>query len=368
MNKFLLCFLTNSLLFLAMIGLSFGEESKSVIRIYNWSEFIDIDETFSEDLPIAERSPSLIAFAKKFNCKVEYYEYEDTSEMVKAVENLPGFYDIVIASHPEVKNLIRAGKALKLQKETLSNLENIYTEYSHSDFDVKGDYSVPFLVGTTGLLYRRDIVGYDITSWKAFFDPDEALKGKVNIFDDALLMFPMALQYIGADPNTQDPAIIKKAGRKIYNLNKNGFIASRTSDIGDVTSSMLAGEIAISPMFSGDALAAIDKAPQGQLKYVLPDEGAEFYVDSFVILKDSKNKELAHKFVNFMIEPKVHAANAIYLQYLCPNRGALTFIERDAPEQLLNPAIYPSDKTRSKLKSYSNYHSEVYRLWNKVFR
>jgi len=131
---------------------------------------------------------------------------------------------------------------------------------------------------------------------------------------------------------------------------------------------MLAGDIAISPMFSGDALAAIDKAPEGQLKYVLPREGAEFYVDSFVITKESRNKDLAHKFINFMIRPEIHARNAIYLQYLCPNRAAKTIIERDAPEQLLNPAIYPSDKTVSKLKSYSNHNPEIYRLWNKIFK
>jgi len=351
-----------------MTGLCCGDDSKTVLRVYNWTEYIDIDETLPESLAIAERSPSLIAFAKKFNCKVEYYEYDDTPEMVKAVENLPGFYDVIIASHPEVKNLIEAGKILKLNKRMISNLDKIYGEYRSFSFDKEGNYSVPFLVGTTGLLYRRDIIGYDVVSWASYFDPDEPLKGKVNIFNDALLMFPMALQYTGTDPNTQDLAAIKRAGREIYDLNRNGFIGSRTSDIQTVTSKMLAGDIAISPMFSGDALAAIDKAPEGQLKYVLPREGAEFYVDSFVITKESRNKDLAHKFINFMIRPEIHARNAIYLQYLCPNRAAKTIIERDAPEQLLNPAIYPSDKTVSKLKSYSNHNPEIYRLWNKIFK
>jgi len=354
--------------FILAISFYSHADDKKVLRVFNWSEYIAVDDSASVELPVTQRSPMLKAFAEKYDCVIEYYEYDDTPEMLKAVENTPGFYDVLVVSHADLKNLIKGNKIEKMNQELIPNIINISPSYRSIEGDKAGEYFAAYLVGTTGIVYRRDIVGYDVTSWKTLFEPEDKLKGKVNIFDDPVSAFPMAMQYLGQDPNSQDKNIIKSAGRLIYNLKKNGFMDFPTADIASIRTKLLSGEFAVSAMYSGDALVAMDEDKEGNLKYVIPNEGGEFYIDCFAVLKESTSKELAHQFINFALQPQVHAENAMYLQYLCPNTKATEFIKNKAPDQLVNPAIYPPKSTVSKLKQYGNSSPEIYRLWNKVFK
>jgi len=160
---------------------------------------------------------------------------------------------------------------------------------------------------------------------------------------------------------------LKKAGKLIYNLKKNGFIGLISSDIEAIQTQMLQRRIDLAILYSGDALVLAEKSDHS-IAYAIPKEGSEFYVDDFVILKQAPNPRLAHQFIDHMLSPQNHAATAMYLQYCCPNQKAREIIQKKAPEQLLNPAIYPPRKVISKLTYFLNTDPEIPRLWDKIFK
>ena len=108
-----------SLLTIIMIHSVVAEQQ--VIRVLNWSEFITLDDNVDSALPIAERSPVLKQFMQESDCKIEYYEYDDTNQMLQMTTNTPGFYDVVISSHSDIKKLITAQQLHPLIPENFSN-------------------------------------------------------------------------------------------------------------------------------------------------------------------------------------------------------------------------------------------------------
>jgi len=282
--------------------------------------------------------------------------------------NFPAFYDVIVITTGELAKYTTAGLLSPLSKEAIPNLINLAPFYRELSDDPTGEYCVAYLAGTTGLAFRKDMVGHGLSSWKEFFEPDDRLKGKIGIFSDEFLVFPIALLSIGADPKENDPKLLKKAGRLIYNLKKNGHQGLVSSDVGKINEKLLNGELAMAIQYSGDALTAMDECPEGLIEYIIPKEGSESYVDAFVIARDAPNRRLAHKFINFVLLPEIHAANAMYLQYICPNKKALEIIKKQAPEQLTNPAIYPPESVMHNLKQFSTNSQEIQRLWLKIFK
>ena len=51
-----------------------------------------------------------------------------------------------------------------------------------------------------------------------------------------------------------------------------------------------------------------------------------------VIPKTAKNIDGAHKFINFMLDPKNAAANAEYIGYSTPNEKALDYLPKEISE------------------------------------
>jgi len=150
-------------------NITFAENE--VIRILNWSEFIALDDDLDENLPIAERSPVLKKFMEVYNCKVEYYEYEETAQMIKMISNTPGFYDIVVASHTDVKDLINGQQLESISTSKLTNYKHLIKKYNSEKFGKLENFYIPYLVGTTGLLYRKDLCQDKMTSWGHIFQP-----------------------------------------------------------------------------------------------------------------------------------------------------------------------------------------------------
>jgi len=254
----------------------------------------------------------------------------------------------------------------QLEKDLIPNIANISLKYLGLNTDSQNAYSLPYLVGSTGIAYNQGVFDRKISSWNDFFTPDEKFSGKIGIFNDGFVMIPLAMIAIGADPNSSAPDTIRKAGKIIYKLNKNGYLGLVSANVETIQKKLLDGTLAAAIMYSGDALAIYEKS-NGKIKYIIPQEGSEFYVDSFVILKSSTNKRLAHKFINFCLSPEIQAANAIYLQYSCPNKKGLDIIKKIAPGQLENPAINLPENLLKKMYMFTNNDPEMQRLWKKIF-
>jgi spermidine/putrescine transport system substrate-binding protein len=339
------------------------------LRVLNWSYYIDLDKSKDKSLPIPERSPSLSQFAREYDCQIEYYEYHNIVGLNKFLREKPKFFDVIITSHGEVENLLKKDKLATLPKEELPNLKNIAPAYSKLIFDPEGKYFVPYLVGATGLIYRTDMIKKPVESWSSYFKPSADLKGKLGMFNIPQTMIPLANIYLDQDANTQDPKLIKKTLQLLENLKKRGFFGLISSDPEEIKYEIINGKIAISPFYSGDAQKLIKENSTLPIGFCIPAEGGEFYIDCFVILKNAPEKELAVKFINFMISPKVHASVATYLQYTCPNLKSIEIIKSLAPEQLKNPSIYFPEKTLNKLQFFNQRISpETENFWKNNFK
>ncbi len=339
-------------------------ESPPVLRVLNWSEFIDTDAQVDESEPMSRRSPSLQAFARRFNCTVEYDEYTNESEMLNKIENMKSYYDVLITSLENVPPLVAAGFLAPVPDQAVPNLRHIPERYRNLLGDTPERYVVPYLVGTTGLIYRKDIVGRAVTSWKDYFSPPAALKGRIAALDTPLMLC-MGLHSLRLDIHTRDAGEIKEAARLFYELRKNGFLRFISSNVPELRQGLLSGTLAMAVMYSGDALSTLAEAPD-KLAYVLPEEGSEFTVDVLCLMRGAQSA-LALQFINFMLDPEIQAANAYNLHYAVPNSASVELLRSKHPEYFRDNLIFPTPETMQRLALYRDLHdAELRRWWRKI--
>ncbi len=339
-----------------------AEEAPAAVRVYNWTEYIDVDEAAPEDAPMSARSPTLRKFGEQAGAPVVYDEFESEEEMTKKLMNFPGLMDVVVMPFPNVQLMHQAGKLVAMNNETVPNRTLIDPRYFATGGDTTNFY-VPYLSGATMLVYRRDLVGKDVTSWQDYFEPSETLKGKVHMLDSASSMFACALKYKQQDLSFSSDDVTKEAGRAMHQLKKNGYIGLISSDIEEIQAKLLSGEIAMAVLYCGDAITAANADPAGQIQYVVPAEGTEVVFDCLVVMRDAPHKDLALQFVNFMLDPAIQAANAVSLMYTCPNTAALAILQRDHPEIMANAALYPPPAAAAHMEAPAAVSPEAERLW-----
>ncbi len=350
-----------------LVGFHGGEAETPVLRVYNWSEYIDIDPSVPEDRPIVDRSPTLSSFVRTHHCQLEYYEYEDEALMREKIFGQPGFFDLVCMSLSDFKMFLEADQLEKIPIEKVPNRINLIPKMASVEFDPRGDFFIPHLVGTEGIAYRKDLVGKEVTTWKDYFNPPETLKGKVGGLNSAETMIAASLLALGYTGNETQPTVVKDAARNLLELKRKGFLAFITSDIDEIQAKLLSGEMAMTVLYSGDALAAADEDPDGLVKYSIPHEGATLFMDNWVVMKNSQQKELAFQFLNHLLVPEIHAANAAFCRCICPNQAATEVMKAKFPEILENPSIYPPENVMEKLEF--NWGSDVAtlnRLWKRI--
>ncbi len=171
---------------------------------------------------------------------------------------------------------------------------------------------------------------------------------------------------LGLNANSNDKEDVVKASKLFRTIRKNGFIVEISSDIEHIQRLFLDQKIKMGVIYSGDALSIIEKDKSGNLTYVIPKEGSEIYFDSFMVLKDSPQKKLAYNFINYVYQPNVHATISTYLQYACPNMQAIKIIEKNAPDDLKNPAIYPSNRVLRKMRFINTNVGISDSMWQRI--
>lgn len=343
-----------------------AQDEARVLKVLNWSGFIELDDSLDEALPIEERSPILREFAQLNNCEIEYTEYEEPTEVSRIVMTLPNYFDVIIAGRSEIEELQSIGFVDTLDFEKLPNYRNLGQEYIDRLGKPLSDCSIPYLVGTSGIAYRKDLVKAPVTSWLDFFEPHSSLRGKLALTADRNLAFSTSLLSLGYEFQSQDEEELRNAAVRINRLNQAGFFGIVSSNIELVERSLQSGEIVMAIMYSGDVLSAMQRNPN--LGYVVPKEGSEGYTDLICVNRKSGHLDLAYRFLDYLMEPEVAANNSIYLNYASPNEAAVALIRERAPELIENPAIYTPASVEEKLFELIKPKVEISRYWAQIFR
>ncbi len=313
---------------------------------FTWSDYMD---------------PELIkAFENKYAAKVRmvYFENDETRDEMLLLTEAEG-YDVILTSGIALHNYHNRNWLASITPKQVPNLKHIDQKWLGKFEDAEG-FSVPFFWGTTGIAYRKDLVGYEINSWKQLFEPDEKLHKKILMLSYSGDLIAMALKSLGYSGNSTSPEEHKAAQKLLQQQKPHVYkyaIPALTEE-----SSLVKGEVYAAMIYSGDALMLKEQHPQ--IEYVLPKEGGNIWVDYLTVSSKSRHPELAYQFINFLNEPKNAAQLAEFVYYATPNKAA----EKLLPDEFLkNPFIYPNAAALKNSETHTYIPFNIQKLRNSIY-
>ena len=340
---------------LCALLLSACSKKPNELHLYNWNNYIAA-ETVSR-------------FEAECKCKVVQTYYSDNEELLAKLAAGAKGYDILVPTGNALDALIKQGALLPIDRAQLSNWKNLNPAYLNQEFDPGNKYSVPYAYTITLIGYndkRIGEAGVAVDSWAAIFNPAalEKVKGKVTVLDSANELFAAALKYRGYSANDADPAHWKEAADAIVKAKPYWAAFNASSYIKELT----VGNIWLVHGYSNDVFQAnldADAAKRDfHLAAALPKEGAVLALDSMVIHKDAPRPDLAHKFINYMLDGKNSAELTNLIGSGNPNSDALQYIR---PEIRENKAIFPDAETVKKLEMLKDLSAEQRRMRNQMW-
>ncbi|WP_434560142.1 polyamine ABC transporter substrate-binding protein [Pseudomonas sp. Z5-35] len=355
--------LRNALLVSAGLTLAVSVQAASTVHIYNWSDYIG--------------ESTLADFEKASGIK-PVYDVFDSNETLegKLLAGRTG-YDVVVPSNHFLGKQIKAGAFQKLDKAQLPNYANLDPALLKrlDKNDPGNQYAVPYLWGTNGIGYNvekiKAVLGVDkIDSWAMLFEPENIKKLSscgVSFLDSADEMIPAMLNYLGLDPNSQNPDDYKKAEAQLLKIRPYVTYFNSSKYISDLAN----GEICVAAGFSGDIFQARERASEAgkgvDIAYVIPKEGGNLWFDMLAIPRDASNVKEAHAFINYLLKPEVIAQVSDYVGYANPNPKAGELMDQ---EVRTDEAVYPPQAVVDKLYVNSELPPKIQRLmtrsWTKV--
>ncbi len=246
-------------------------------------------------------------------------------------------YDVVFVSSPFAEVLNNMGLLEPIDPAKVPNLANLYPEAAALPHDPGNAFSVPYAWGTTGLCYRSDLVSPEPSSWKDLLAPSEANKGKVTLLGTDRWLLAAGFLARGYSVNEADQA-------KIDEVQADLTAAKATMLAFDDTtfySKLVSGEASLVHAWDGWCNYGI--AENAAIKFAVPVEGSDLWVDTMVVMKASENKEGAFKFVNYILDAQNHKWAAENILYKVPNKPAMEALAPELLAQYPNMAMTPAD-------------------------
>lgn len=346
MKKLLALFITLVTVVGIFAGCKRNEGEK--VYVYNWGEYID-PEVFK-------------LFEEETGIKVVDDYYESNEEMFPKIKAGAVQYDVICPSDYMIQKMIEEDLLAELNYDNIPNIKNIDPAYleSSKEFDPGNKYSVPYCWGTVGILYNKKMVSEPIDSWSAIFD--EKYSGNILMIDSVRDAFGIALTYLGYNLNSTNEAELEEAKE----LLKQQYPLVQAYVVDQVRDKMISGEAALGVIYSGEAIYT--KRSNPDLEYVVPKEGSNVWIDSWVIPKNSKNKENAEKFINFLCDEEIALKNFDYITYSTPNMIAREMIE---DEDIKNSTVaFPEKSVLDRCNTFrylgEEIESKYMDKWNEV--
>ncbi|MCF6459641.1 ABC transporter substrate-binding protein [Clostridium sp. Cult3] len=330
-----------SLIFtIGMVSTGCGDK-KPVINVYNWGDYID---------------PSVIKdFEKEFNVKVNYNTFATNEDMYVSIKKGGTSYDVAFPSDYMIERMINEDMLEKINKGNISYLENIEDRFLDLEFDPNNDYSVPYMWGTFGIIYNKNLVSEKVDSWDILWD--EKYKDQILMLDSQRDSIAIALIRLGYSMNSRDINELEKAKEEL--IKQKPLVYAYVGD--EVKDMMVGEEAALAVVWSGDAVAMIRE--NENLEYVIPKEGTNLWFDNMVIPKTSKNKEMAEQFINFMNRPEIAARNTDYIGYSTPNFKAMELL----PEDIINSKVaYPTDEEMGDVEIFKD-PKDIIKVYDEIW-
>lgn len=316
------------------------------VIIYNWGEYIDPEV--------------LDMFEEETGIQVIYEEFETNEIMYPKIQSGAIAYDLVCPSDYMIQKMIQNDLLKPLNFDNIPNAKNIgqvYYEKSRQ-FDPDNQYSIPYCWGTVGILYNTKMVEEPIDSWTVLWDTQ--YKDNILMQDSVRDAFAVALKTLGYSLNSTSIHELTQA--KDLLVQQKPLVQAYVID--QVRDKMIGNEAAIGVIYSGEAIYTQTENPD--LAYVVPKEGSNMWIDSWVMPKNAPNKENAEKFLDFLCRPEIALMNFEYITYSTPNEKARELIEDPA---IRNSEIaFPGDSILSRCETFTYLGEDADEVYNQLWR
>ncbi|MDL2237482.1 ABC transporter substrate-binding protein [Christensenellaceae bacterium OttesenSCG-928-K19] len=316
------------------------------VNFLNWGDYIDptVIPLFEEENP---------------DVKINMTTAPSNEEMYVSASTEGTQIDVVLPSEYMIQRMMQENMLAELDTSSMENYQYV-KEFAQANcgYDPNCTYSMPYSWGTFGIIYNTEIVTEEEIGWDILFD--EKYKGQILMYDSIRDSLGVALIELGYSLNSRDEAEISAAGSLLVDQ-KPLVLAYGTDDLRMTMSSSdaaIPNSAAMAVMYAGDAVYTMQD--NDKLEYVIPQEGANIFVDALCILETSDVKEEAQRFIDFMMRPDIAALNAEYTGYSTPEDAALEYIDE---EILQNYAFNPDKEDLVNCEYYEHLDQEVLKLY-----
>lgn len=276
-------------------------------------------------------------FTKETGIEAELSVHATNEEIMgKVVAGGGKGYDVLFVSSPFAEALKNLGLSAPIDHDKVPNLENLYDEATELAHDPGNTYSVPYAWGTTGLCYRSDMME-EPTSWNALLSPSDDLKGKVTMLSTDRWLMGAAALALGKSLNDTSAETLA-AEKDMLIATKQDLLAY---DDATFYLKLVSGEATMVQAWDGWCNYGI--AENAEIKYTIPEEGSDLWVDAIVITNASENKDAAHAFVNYVMGKDVGVWVASNILYKTPNQAAMEALDPSLVESFPNMGMAPAE-------------------------
>jgi putrescine transport system substrate-binding protein len=338
-----------------------AQAQERVVNFYNWSNYM---------------APGVLEdFTRETGIKVVYDTFDANETLETRLLAGKSGYDVVVPSAYFLQRQVTANIFQKLDKSKLPNLANAWPEVTArlAMYDPGNNYGANYMWGTTGIGYNVKAVqkilgpGAGIDSWDIVFRPESLEKFRdcgIHVLDSADDILPVALNYLGLDPNSTKPSDLEKAADLVARIRP--FVRKFHSS--EYLNALATGEICLVIGWSGDVMQARARAAEArndiEIGYAIPKEGTEMFFDNLAIPADAKNVAEAYQLIDYLYRPEVAARNSDFLSYANGNLASQKLID---PKILNDRNIYPDRATLNRLFVISARDPAAQRMINRLW-
>jgi spermidine/putrescine transport system substrate-binding protein len=292
-------------------------KASGTLHYYNWAEYVN-PKTYP-------------AFTKATGIKIKKDFFVSNEDLQAKLQGGARGYDLAAPTGYMVKILAEAGLLEPVDwAKTPNATKNIDPKFKSLPFDPNDEWSIAKDWGTTGFVYRTDLVKEKPKSWRDFYDlATGPYSKKVTVLDGAPEVIGSTLVMLGHSYNSEDEGELNEAKQQLFKL-KPHLLAITSTEYKQMA---IAGRAVLSLGWNGDGAAVAAKKPA---EYVVAEEGGEFWVDSYVIPKGAKNPDAAHAWIDYVYDPAHNALETEFTYYGSP-------VKRDLLKPVIDPAVFKND-------------------------
>ena len=306
------------------------------LSVYNWENYIARD--------------TIPQFEREFDCRVRYATYGSAEEMLAKVMSGNSGWDVIFPSNSFVGPMVEMALLERLDHRRLPNLDNLEKRFSSPEWDPALVYCVPYMHSATGILYSKSVSRPPL-AWADLWTG--AYSRRLTMLDDPAEVFAACLKRLGCSINSGDARQLRAA--RDLAIGQKPLLRAYLNE--EVRDQVVAGDVLVAQMWAQVAQVAMDNSPQ--LAFAFPTEGFALYADNASILRESKHKELAYDFLNYLLEPRVAANIAAEMRTATANAAARALL----PEaQRNNTVLYPPAGTLARGEWFKALPGPVQRL------